>query len=169
MTDNNANSKTVRLKLISECRDCSEAIISAPPGQNTVEEEDIKVDRVEFVTEAKLTREGDRLFFDYNDREIFEGIDDAHSTLIFDIGHRGLVTLLRSGNIRAALVFEQGKRHICVYRTPFAPFEICIHTVSVRNRLTEKGGTLSLEYYTEIHGVRAEHTKLKFTVMSCGL
>ena len=59
MTDNNANSKTVRLKLISECRDCSEAIISAPPGQNTVEEEDIKVDRVEFVTEAKLTREGD--------------------------------------------------------------------------------------------------------------
>lgn len=164
MTENTENCKTVRLKLVSECRDCSEAIISAPPGENTLEEKDIKVDRVEFVTEATLTKDGSRLFFDYNDREIFEGVDDARSTLIFDTGNRGLVTLLRSGSIRAALVFEQGKRHICVYRTPYAPFEICINTVSVRNRLTEKGGTLSLDYYTEVHGVRAEHTKLKFTV-----
>lgn len=164
MTEDTEKCKAVRLKLISECRDCSEAIISAPPGERRISEEDIKVDRIEFVTEATMTKEGDRLFFNYNDREIFDGVDDARSTLVFDTGNRGLVTILRDGSIKAAMVFEQGKRHICVYRTPFAPFEICINTVSVRNRLTEKGGTLALEYYTEVHGVRAEHTKLKFTV-----
>lgn len=165
MTEDTENIRTVRLKLVSECRDCSEAIITAPPGERRISEEDIRIDRIEFVTEATMTRDGDRLSFDYNDREIFDGVDDARSTLVFDLCNRGLVTLLRDGSIKAALVFEQGKRHICVYRTPFAPFEICINTVNVRNRLTEKGGTLALEYYTEVHGVRAEHTKLKFTVI----
>lgn len=155
--------RSVRLKLISECRDSSEAIAAAAPGEDP-DLTDIPTDRIEFTTEAHLTVSDGRITVDYDDREIFEGVDDASSTLVFDESNRGLVTLIRKGTVSSALVFEQGKRHLCIYRTPYAPFEFCIRTETVKNRLTERGGTLFVDYYTEVHGVVAEHTKLHFTV-----
>ncbi len=153
----------MRLKLISECRDSSEAIAASVPGKE-LDLSDVSTDRIEFTTEAYLTASDGRITVDYEDREIFEGVDEASSALVFDESNRGLVTLIRKGTVSSALVFEQGKRHLCIYRTPYAPFEFCIRTETVKNRLSEEGGTLFVDYYTEVHGVVAEHTKLHFTV-----
>jgi len=62
------------------------------------------------------------------------------------------------------LVFESGKRHICVYTTPFMTFEVCIHTAQVKNKLLTDG-TLELDYSIEVHGVSAERTRMKLSVV----
>lgn len=81
----------------------------------------------------------------------------------FDRAAPDMITMLRSGAVSTALVFENRRRHICVYNIPSAGFEVCISTVSVDNRLLTDG-ELSLDYYMEIHGVQTDHCKLRLTI-----
>ena len=72
--------------------------------------------------------------------------------------------MLRNGTVRTALVFEEGRRHICIYETPFMPFEVTVETDCVQNRIPEDG-TLALSYTVEIKGASAEHTDFRMTVL----
>ena len=66
-----------------------------------------------------------------------------------------MITLLRSGEVRSALVFEQGVRHRCTYTTPIMPFEVGVLAKRVDNHLLS-GGSLSIHYIVEIRGAEAE-------------
>jgi uncharacterized beta-barrel protein YwiB (DUF1934 family) len=68
--------------------------------------------------------------------------------------------MIRSGSVSTALVFEPGKRHFCTYKTPYMPFEVCVHTIKVDNRLLDAEGTLDLDYVVEIRGAQAERCRL---------
>ncbi len=81
----------------------------------------------------------------------------------FDRAAPELITMLRSGAVSTALVFENKRRNICIYNAPSVGFEICISTVKVENELLEKG-RLTLDYYVEIHGTQTDHCKLEITV-----
>jgi uncharacterized beta-barrel protein YwiB (DUF1934 family) len=71
--------------------------------------------------------------------------------------------MLRSGPVRTALTFEEGKRHYCLYNTPLSDFEVCVRAVRVHNRLL-KEGEIYLDYLIEIHGARAEHCRMQINV-----
>ena len=43
-------------------------------------------------------------------------------------------------------------------------FEVCIHTAQVKNKLLTDG-TLELDYSIEVHGVSAERTRMKLSVV----
>ena len=75
-----------------------------------------------------------------------------------------MVSMIREGVVSTALVFEGGKRHHCVYNTPYMPFEVCVNTLSVENKL-EKDGTLFLDYLVEIRGAKAERTKFEMKII----
>ena len=70
--------------------------------------------------------------------------------------------MIRSGSVSTSLVFEQGKRHRCVYKTPYMPFEVCVHTLKVDNKLAAEK-SLYIDYIIEIRGAKAERTKLQMT------
>ncbi len=95
------------------------------------------------------------------------GMEGTESQLSFRLAERGLVTMLRTGSVTTALVFEQGKRHMCVYQTPYMPFEVCVHTLRVDNRLAPDGavgGSLDLDYVVEIRGAQAERCQMHVEV-----
>ena len=81
----------------------------------------------------------------------------------FEPAHPELVSMVRTGPVRTAMTFEEGKRHICLYNTPFSEFEVCVRTIKVNNRLLEEN-KLELDYLIEIHGAQAEHCKMTVTV-----
>lgn len=81
----------------------------------------------------------------------------------FDRAAPELITMLRSGAVSTALVFENKRRNICIYNAPSVGFEVCISTVKVENELLEKG-RLALDYYIEIHGAQTDHCRLEITV-----
>ena len=68
------------------------------------------------------------------------------------------------GVVSTALVFEEGKRHHCVYNTPFMPFQVCVHTLTVDNRLLTEG-FVDLDYVVEIRGAQAERTKFRMELL----
>jgi uncharacterized beta-barrel protein YwiB (DUF1934 family) len=72
--------------------------------------------------------------------------------------------MLRSGSVSTALVFEPNKRHFCTYKTPFMPFEVCVHTLRIDNKLLAEAATLDLDYIVEIRGAQAERCRLHLEI-----
>ena len=115
-------------------------------------------DAMEINTNGILSIEDGRVEFSYDESEI-TGMEGSKTAISYAEGEPSLITMIRSGSVSTSLVFEQGKRHHCVYKTPYMPFEVCVHTLRVDNKLdTDK--TLYIDYIIEIRGAKAERTKL---------
>ena len=121
-----------------------------------------EAEEAEMMMEGRLVATSQRVELSYDESEL-TGMEGSTTKIVFDCAHPGLISLLRSGSVSTALVFEEKKRHVCVYSTPFSSFEVCVHTLRVENELLTLG-KLSLDYLIEIHGARTEHCKMILTV-----
>ncbi|MBQ7384143.1 MAG: DUF1934 domain-containing protein [Clostridia bacterium] len=117
---------------------------------------------IELATEGFMRIEGERVTLGYEESEL-TGMEGSSTSIFFELGDSGLVSMHRDGAVSTALVFERGKRHHCVYNTPIMPFEICVKTIKVENKILIEG-TLILDYIIEIRGAKAERTKFEISV-----
>jgi uncharacterized beta-barrel protein YwiB (DUF1934 family) len=120
----------------------------------------------ELTTEVSLRMRDGRLCLSYDESEI-SGMEGTKTEISFSPAKPGLVYILRSGGFRTAFVLENGKRHICTYRTPYMPFEMCVLTKKASNSLTPAGGRLELDYYIEIKGAAVQRMKLSLELREC--
>lgn len=118
---------------------------------------------LELRTQGTLVSEDGRITLSYDETEL-TGMEGSTTQVSFSEDTPELLTMLRSGTVRAALVFEQKVRHICVYDTPIMPFELCIYARKVENHLTMDGGNITLDYIVEFHGSDAERTLFSLDV-----
>lgn len=125
--------------------------------EQTDEEEQLEV-----FCEGRLRVREDVFSLTYRESDMTE-MEDATTTLSFHVATPGLISMLRCGDVSTSMVFEEGKRHTCVYRTPYMTFEICVHTLQVENQL-RVNGTLFLDYVVEIRGAQAERCRLRLQV-----
>ena len=112
--------------------------------------------------EGKLLTTEYRVELIYAESEL-TGMQGSMTDIGFDRANPNLVSMMRTGPVRTAMTFEEGKRHICLYNTPFSEFEVCVRTLKVNNRLLEEN-RLELDYLIEIHGAQAEHCKMTVTL-----
>ena len=117
---------------------------------------------IELSTEGFMRIEDGRVLLGYDETEL-TGMEGSSTSIFFDEKEQGLVSMHRDGAVSTALVFERGKRHHCVYNTPIMPFEICVKTIKVENKILTEG-TLVLDYIIEIRGAKAERTKFEISV-----
>ena len=116
----------------------------------------------EMLMEGKLLVAGHRVELVYAESEL-TGMQGSVTAIGFEPSNPDLVSMVRTGPVRTAMTFEEGKRHICLYNTPFSEFEVCVRTLKVNNRLLEEN-KLELDYLIEIHGAQAEHCKMTVTI-----
>lgn len=121
--------------------------------------DDDEAQDMEMYSDARLRLTDDMFSLSYEETAL-TGMEGTSSQLSFIRSQPHLLTMLRSGSVSTALVFEPGKRHFCTYKTPYMPFEVCVHTVKVDNRLLDAEGTLDLDYVVEIRGAQAERCRL---------
>ena len=112
--------------------------------------------------EGRLVTGSQRVELVYEETEL-SGMDGSVTSIGFDRETPTLITMMRSGPVSTAMVFEEGKRHFCVYDTPFSSFQICVRALTVENRLLSDG-TLILEYLIEIQGAQAERCRMTVKV-----
>lgn len=110
--------------------------------------------RTEVTTQGRLHLSEDRFSVTYTEATEDDMVG-GETQLTFHRATPGVITLLRSGDVRTALVFEQGVRHRCTYTTPFMPFEVGVLAKRVDNHLLATG-TLTVHYIVEIRGAEAE-------------
>ena len=135
-------------------------------AKRTGEETDA-IEKIELITEGVLTIIPDGGFSEepsytvsvcYDETEL-TGMEGAHSTITYRTREPGLVTMIRTGMVSTALTFKAHHRAICTYDTPYMPFSIGIHALTVDNRL-DTDGELKLDYIIEIRGARAERCEM---------
>ena len=115
-------------------------------------------------TECTVADKGSRIEIEYEESEI-TGLEGSKTKVFFDKKTPGLVSILREGAVSTALVFEEGRRHLCVYETPYFPIELCVNTLSLENTLTYNGGFIRAEYLVEMNGILAEKTIITISLL----
>ena len=116
----------------------------------------------EMVTEGSISAENGRIDIKY--LEGAEGLPPWTTSVSFDVNDRGIISIIRSGELSHSFVIEQGNRHNSVYRTPYGPLEMCVRGRKVVNEMTENGGKIALDYTVELRGMIAQRTKMLIEV-----
>ena len=159
--------KDIRIKIRSELYEVEASLFSDGTDVEEFFEDDGEAspepEIMEINTMGTLSDDGARISISYEESEA-TGMVGSTTTVSFLKSAPHIVTMARSGAVSATLVFEESKRHHCIYKTPFMPFEVCVHTTKVANLMTV-GSTLELDYIVEIRGAKAERTKFKMQIL----
>lgn len=108
----------------------------------------------QLVTEAVMTLTEEEITLRYEETEL-TGLEGTTTT--FSI-RPGFVTLLRQGQVNSEMVFEQGRRHLSMYSTPYGTMSVGVNTRRMLIELDETGGNLEIDYSLEInHAVASEN------------
>lgn len=118
-------------------------------------------DKIETLVFGEVLTQGDEFIIRYEENG--EGMLGVKTELKFNVKNPSQVSLVRTGEIDSFMSFEAGKRHICVYNTGIMPFEICIYSKSIDNRLLTDG-IIEINYLVEIKGACAQKTIFKMEV-----
>ena len=97
---------------------------------------------MELITEGEYTFEDGMGFFTYEETEI-TGM--AGTTTRFDFAPTEAV-ITREGTVSSKMVFVEGKMNVFLYNTPFGSMTMGIDTHKIENKLTERGGTIDIDY-----------------------
>ena len=103
-------------------------------------------DEMELVTEGRLICNDKGVLVSYQETEL-TGLQGTTTMLRIN---GPVVTLLREGTVNSQMVFEEGRRHLSMYETPYGSMSVGINTRRVKNTISETGGDLEIDYAIEI-------------------
>ena len=127
-------------------------IISIKGVQSSPEQES---ETIELVTEGRLESDGESGFtLSYQESEV-TGMEGTLTTFQIE---KDRVTLLRLGEFNSQMVFEQGRRHLSMYNTPYGALAVGINTRRMKVELAGLEGRIEITYAIEIdHAVAGEN------------
>ena len=118
-------------------------------------------EEMELVTAGTLKRDGTGGYtVSYQETEL-TGLEGTTTRLYI---RDGQVTLLREGSINSQMVFEEGRRHLSMYETPYGALSIGVNTRRMRSTLGEAGGDLEIDYAIEIDNLIAGQNLFRMNV-----
>lgn len=128
-------------------------VILSIRGQQTVDNADPDV--IELVTEGTLTpHEGGNYTLRYQESEL-TGLEGTQTTIQVE---GDSVSILREGQVNSQMVFEEGRRHLTMYNTPYGALSIGVNTRKMKVDLDETGGSIEIDYALEVdHAVAGEN------------
>ena len=152
--------KKVRVRIVTDREELLESLFE---GVRREEAPSAEREHMEMTVEARYHDDGERVSIAWDESDA-SGMQGSRTNVSYQKSAKGVVTMLRTGAVKTALVFERGQRHHCVYQTPLAPFDVAVATNAVKNEI-EESGTLMLDYAVELRGGTCERTKMCMTVL----
>ncbi len=68
------------------------------------------------------------------------------------------VSILREGQVNSQMVFQEGRKHLSLYNTPFGALTMGVNTRKMKVDLDETGGSIEIDYSIEIdHAVAGQN------------
>ena len=117
--------------------------------------EDAEDETIELVTEGRLEEDGsDGFTLSYQESEL-TGLEGTLTTFQIE---KDRITLMRVGEVNSQMVFEEGRRHLSMYNTPYGALSIGISTRRMKADLGRSGGDIEIDYAIEIdHAVAGQN------------
>lgn len=119
-------------------------VIISIRGQQAYQDAD--EESVELVTEGLLCRDHDAYTLSYQESEI-TGLGGTLTTFQIE---KDCVTLMRVGEVNSQMVFQEGRRHLSMYETPYGSLSVGINTRRMRAAIDDRGGEIEIDYNIEI-------------------
>ena len=132
--------------------------------KGTQKYENADQDVIELVTEGRLEREGGSYTLSYQESEL-TGLEGTLTTFQIEPDR---VTLLRVGEVNSQMVFEEGRRHLSMYDTPYGALSVGINTRKMRAELDARGGNIEIDYAIEIDHALAGQNLFRIHVREKG-
>ena len=132
--------------------------------------EDADPDVIELVTAGRLMRDDAGYTLTYQESEL-TGLEGTLTTIQVE-AEGELVTLMRVGEVNAQMVFQEGRRHLSMYNTPYGAMAIGVNTRHLLADLNDQGGDIEIDYAIEIdHAIAGRNIfRIKVTeAQGCGL
>ena len=118
-------------------------------------------DEMELVTAGELERSAEgAITVSYQETEL-TGMEGTTTVVRID-GPR--VTLLREGAVNSQMVFEEGRRHLSMYETPYGALSVGIDTRRMKSTVGESGGDLEIDYAIEVDNLLAGQNFFRMNV-----
>ena len=108
--------------------------------------EDADPDTIELVTAGRLQKEGESYTLSYQESEV-TGLEGTLTTFQIE---KDRITLMRVGEVNSQMVFEEGRRHLSMYDTPYGALSIGVNTRRLLADLNDQGGDIEIDYAIEI-------------------
>ena len=120
-------------------------VIISIQGKQSFEAQDD--DTIELVTEGCLEPDGDDGYtLSYQESEL-TGLEGTLTTFQIEPER---VTLMRVGEFNSQMVFQEGRRHMSMYNTPYGAMTIGVNTRHLLTELDDQGGDIEIDYAIEI-------------------
>lgn len=116
--------------------------------------------RVETVVEAEYFKKNDTHYLLYDEAE--EGCSQISKSRIKF--RSNILELTRQGVLNTHMVFEEGKKHMTTYRTPYGHMVLGIETSKVAVEEQEKHICVKAEYVLEAGGAHLSHSSIVIRV-----
>lgn len=97
----------------------------------------------ELRTEGTYEQNGTTWCVSYEESEV-TGFEGSTTEITGTDGH--CVSIVRTGAANSNLMIETGKKHYCIYGTPFGDITVGVFTHKIEDHLTADGGQLYLRY-----------------------
>lgn len=118
------------------------------------------VDKIEFSTVGKYTRDGSRYELSYEDGQMMGETVTSRITVDAD----GSAVIERSGGLNSRLNIKPGVRSQSSYQIPEGELLIGINGITVDNRLGATGGKLTLRYSIDVNAALQSKNEVVVTV-----
>ena len=111
---------------------------------------------IELVTEGCLQPDGPEGYtLSYQESEL-TGLEGTLTTFQIEPER---ITLMRVGEFNSQMVFQEGRRHMSMYNTPYGAMTIGVNTRHLLAELDDRGGEIEIDYAIEIdHSVAGRNT-----------
>ncbi len=152
--------KKVRVRIVTDRCELLESLFEGVRREGAP---DTEREHLEMTVEARYHDDGARVSIAWDESDA-SGMQGSRTSVSYQKDAPGVVTMMRTGAVKTALVFERGQRHHCLYQTPIMPFEVAVATNAVNNEL-EVAGKLMLDYAVELRGGTCERTRMEMTVL----
>ena len=103
-------------------------------------------DTVELVTAGRLMKDKAGYTLSYQESEI-TGLECTLTTIQVEWEQ---VTLMRMGEFNSQMVFQEGRRHLSMYNTPYGAMSVWVNTRHLLADLSDKGGDIEIDYAIEV-------------------
>lgn len=118
----------------------------------------------ELVTKGRLIREGGSYTLSYQESKL-TGLEGTLTTIQVE-GDQ--VTLMRVGEFNSQLVFQEGRRHLSMYNTPYGAMSIGVNTRHLLTELNDQGGAIEVDYAIEVDHALAGRSVFRISVKEAG-
>ncbi len=122
---------------------------------------DGETDRVEVLTAGNYMMKNGHCYINY--KEYDEENPGEHFDNLIKV-EDNLVTIIRKGAMQSRLMLEKGRRHQCLYQTVAGDLMIGVYTKTMKNALSEKGGTLEVSYTLDFNSDLVSENSFKIKV-----